>query len=205
VLVLDKQTLTLQREYELDSGFAFHFGNAWEDEQGTIRFDASLYPNIDTLYYMSDVMQGKTSHPTPAKTTFFTLYKDGKTSQHALDGISEFPRIYGHLTGLENQLLVTLSSIESDVWSDAVRVINTNTGKQDTFVYGSDFLVEEHVIVDKTQKEGNGYLVGTALHVPSKRTCVNIFKANRVSDGPICRAWLPHVIPLGFHGNFVTA
>lgn len=205
VLVVDKQTLTLQREYELDSGFAFHFGNAWEDEQGTIRFDASLYPNIDTLHYMSDVMQGKTSHPTPAKTTFFTLYKDGKTSQHALDGISEFPRIYGHLTGLKNQLLVTLSSIESDVWSDAVRVINTNTGKQDTFVYGTDFLVEEHVIVDNTQKEGNGYLVGTALHVPSKRTCVNIFKVNRVSDGPICRAWLPHVIPLGFHGNFMLS
>ena len=95
--------------------------------------------------------------------------------------------------------------MKSDVWSDAVRAINTNTGKQDTFVFGTDFLVEEHVIVDNTQKEGNGYLIGTALHLPSNRTCINIFKANRVSDGPICRAWLPGVIPLGFHGNFVAA
>jgi len=112
--------------------------------------------------------------------------------------------IYNHLTGLKNDTLVTLSSVESDVWSDSVRVINTNTGKQDIFTYGKEYLVEEHIVVDTSQKEGNGYLVGTALHVPSKRTCVNIFKASRVSEGPICRAWLPHSIPLGFHGNFMS-
>ncbi|GMM86745.1 carotenoid oxygenase family protein [Pseudoalteromonas sp. MTN2-4] len=205
VLVVDKQSLTLQREYQLDPGFAFHFGNAWEDQQGTIRFDASLYPNLDSLHYMRDIMHGKINHPEPAKTTFFTLYKNGHITQSEIEGISEFPRVYEHLTGLKNELLVTLSSVKSDVWSDAVRVINTNTGKQDTFVFGTDFLVEEHVIVDNTQKEGNGYLIGTALHLPSNRTCINIFKANRVSDGPICRAWLPGVIPLGFHGNFVAA
>ena len=204
VLVVDKETLTLKSEFNLDAGFAFHFGNAWEDQQGTIRFDASLYPNLDNLHYMSDVMQGRVNHPKPAKTTFFTLYKNGRTKKETLPGVSEFPRIYNHLTGLKNDTLVTLSSIESDVWSDSVRVINTNTGKQDIYTYGKEYLVEEHIVVDTSQKEGNGYLVGTALHVPSKRTCVNIFKASRVSEGPICRAWLPHSIPLGFHGNFMS-
>lgn len=204
VLVVDKATLTLKREYNLDPGFAFHFGNAWEDQQGNIRFDASLYPNLDNLHYMSEVMKGKVSHPEQAKTTFFTLYKNGRTTKETIPGVSEFPRIYNHLTGLKNDTLVTLSSVKSDVWSDAVRVINTNTGKQDTFTYGNEYLVEEHIVVDTSLKEGGGYLVGTALHVPSKRTCVNIFKANRVSDGPVCRAWLPDAIPLGFHGNFMA-
>ncbi|MEI4551215.1 carotenoid oxygenase family protein [Pseudoalteromonas spongiae] len=204
VLVIDKNTLTLTREYQVDAGFAFHFGNAWEDTDGTIRFDASLYPNCENLHHMSDLMRGKTSDATPANTVLFALYKNGSTQKQTISGISEFPRVYDHLTGLQNNLLVTLSSIQSDVWSDSVRVINVNNGKQDTFVYGEDFLVEEHVIVDKSQQEGNGYLVGTALHVPSKRTCVNIFKIGHVSDGPICRAWLGQILPLGFHGNFVA-
>ncbi|MDE3270827.1 carotenoid oxygenase family protein [Pseudoalteromonas sp. G4] len=204
VLVVDKNTLTLKREYQLDAGFVFHFGNAWEDATGTIRFDASLYPNIETLHYMSDLMRGVTSEAAPANTVLFKLHPNGTSDKQIIDGISEFPRVYDHLTGLQNNLLVTLSSVTSDVWSDSVRVVNVNNGKQDTFVYGEDFLVEEHVIFDKSQQEGNGYLVGTALHVPSKRTCVNIFKIGHVSDGPICRAWLPYTLPLGFHGNFMA-
>lgn len=149
-------------------------------------------------------MRGKTSNATPANTVLFTLYKNGSAHKQTIAGISEFPRVYDHLTGLQNNLLVTLSSVKSDVWSDSVRVVNVNNGKQDTFVYGEDFLVEEHVIVDNSHQEGNGYLVGTALHVPSKRTCVNIFKIGHVSDGPICRAWLPYTLPLGFHGNFMA-
>ena len=183
----------------------FHFGNAWEDTDGTIRFDASLYPDCENLHHMSDLMRGKTSDSTPANTVLFTLYKNGGTNKQIIPGISEFPRVYEHLTGLRNELLVTLSSIQNDVWSDSVRVINVNNGKQDTFVYGEEYLVEEHVIVDSTQQEGNGYLVGTALHVPSKRTCVNIFKVGHVNDGPVCRAWLPTALPLGFHGNFLAA
>lgn len=149
-------------------------------------------------------MRGNTPEAAPAKTVLFTLNQNGTSDKQIVDGISEFPRIYSHLTGLKNELLVTLTSIQSDVWSDSVRVVNVNNGKQDTFVYGEDFLVEEHVIVDKSQQEGNGYLVGTALHVPSKRTCVNIFKIGHISDGPICRAWLEQALPLGFHGNFVA-
>ena len=205
VLVIDKANLTLQREYQLDAGFAHHFGNAWEDTQGNIRFDASLYPNIQTLHHMSALMAGLDGDAAPAQTVFFTLYKNGKVDKQTIAGISEFPRVYNHLTGLKNQLLVTLSSVECDFWSDSVRTINTDTGSQDTFVYGKDFLVEEHVVVDNSKIEGKGYLVGTALHIPSKRTCVNIFKVGKVSDGPICRAWLPHHLPLGFHGNFITA
>ena len=47
-------------------------------------------------------------------------------------------------------------------------------------------------------------MIGTALHVPTKRTCLNIFNSESLSDGPIARAWLPHHLPLGFHGNFVA-
>ncbi len=200
-LVIDKTSLQVKQTFELPPGFAFHYGNAYEDSQGNIHFDASLYADGSTLHYMSALMRGDNSHPAPGYTTLFTLYKNGQVKHNHIDGISEFPRVYNHLTGEKNNLLITLSSVESDVWSDSVRTVNIATGKQDIYTYGKDFLVEEHVVVDDSGIEGEGYLVGTALHIPSKRTCVNVFKANRLSDGPICRGWLPHVIPLGFHGN----
>ncbi|KZN40727.1 hypothetical protein N474_15760 [Pseudoalteromonas luteoviolacea CPMOR-2] len=204
VFIIDKQSFNTVKRYELEPGFVFHFGNAWEDKQGNIHFDASLYPNGEVLQHMTKIMQGSDNVPlSPANTVLFTLYKNGKVRKRIVDGISEFPRIYSHLTGKQNNKLFTLSSVQSDVWSDSVRRIDLNSEKQDTYTYGKDFLVEEHVLVNQNNKESGGYLIGTALHIPSKRTCLNILRADDVSAGPICRAWLPHVIPLGFHGNFM--
>jgi len=203
VLVIDKQSLKLQKEFELEPGFAFHFGNAWEEGDGTIHFDASLYPDVTVLHELSKVMQGATQNPnTQSQTALFTLKPNGTSTKHLVEGDSEFPRIYDHLVGQRNRLLFTLSATDSQIWSDTVSCLNVETGKKDRFVYGDDYLVEEHISVSPTGKEGEGYLIGTALHVPSKRTCLNIFNANNLSSGPICRAWLPYHIPLGFHGNF---
>ncbi|KZN58433.1 carotenoid oxygenase family protein [Pseudoalteromonas luteoviolacea] len=206
VFVISKQSLKTVKRYELDPGFVFHFGNAWADKQGNIHFDASLYPNGEVLQHMTLTMQGNTDAPlSPAQTVLFTLYKNGKVQKQSIDGISEFPRVYSHITGKRNSRLFTLSSVQSDVWSDSVRRIDLNTEKQDIYTYGKDYLVEEHMLVNQGNKEQGGYLLGTALHIPSRRTCLNILRADDVSAGPICRAWLPHTMPLGFHGNFLPA
>ena len=42
VLVLDKADLTKRRIYELPAFFAFHYGSAWEETDGTLRFDGCL-------------------------------------------------------------------------------------------------------------------------------------------------------------------
>ena len=203
VLVISKADLTLKKEYQLAAGFAFHYGNAWEEHDGTIRFDASLYPNVDVLHHLSKVMQGNTSEPhTDAQTALFTLKPNGSSSQTVLAGNSEFPKVCDHLVGLKNNYLYHLSSQEHSIWSDTVSRLDVNSGHLDQFKFGSDFLVEEHVTVCPKNKEGTGYLIGTALHVPSKRTCVNIFSANNLTQGPVARAWLSHHLPLGFHGHF---
>ena len=78
VLVVNKSDLSLEREYELPAGFAFHFGNAWEEANGTIHFDASLYSNVDVLHKMSRFMRGDVTHDeVNGKTTLFTLYHNG--------------------------------------------------------------------------------------------------------------------------------
>ncbi|MBU2918148.1 carotenoid oxygenase family protein [Psychrosphaera sp. F3M07] len=206
VLVIDKASLTLKKEYELEAGFAFHYGNAWEETDGTIRFDASLYPNADSLHNLSNMMKGEINHSVPnAKAAFYTLSPNGKSSQMILDTNSEFPEVCDHRVGLKNEYLYHLSSKQNSFWSNTVCGFNVNSGKLDSYEFGEEFLVEEHITVCPKQKEGTGYLIGSALHVPSKRTCLNIFNVENISDGPIARAWLSHHLPLGFHGTFKAA
>ncbi len=208
VMIIDKQSLSLKREVELAPGFVFHFGNAWERSDGTIHFDASLYSNVDILHHLSDVMHGKQLDKLTnmmAKPVLFTIKPNGAIEQQVFAGSSEFPKVHGHLVGLRNQHLFYISSQADSLWNDTVTRLNTDTGQQDSYFYGEDFLIEEHLSVCPQQKAGTGYIIGTALHVPSKRSCLNVFKEDRITDGPIARAWLSHHLPLGFHGHFVAS
>ena len=206
VLVLDKNTLNLAKRYELPPGFVFHFGNAWQDKQKNIRFDASLYSDVDVLHELSGVMSGiRVNKPSNAHTTLFTLHSDGAVSHIAYPELSEFPRVCNHLTGIQNRYLFHLSSKDNSLWSDSVISRDLLRDKTSQFDYGEGYLVEEHIPVCPKGKEGEGYLIGTALHVPSKRTCLNIFNMENIADGPVARAWLPYHLPLGFHGNFVSS
>ena len=204
VLIVDKHHLEIQRQYELDPGFVFHFGNAWEDAQGNIRFDASLYPSLDVLYKMHNFMSGQlTNEQVNAQPTLITLYKNGKVHKESINITSEFPKVLPQRTGLKYQHLYFLSCGKTATWKDSVCQLNIESGDIQQFHYGDDFIVEEHVPYSPTGDENSTYLIGTALHVPSKRTCLNVFDANRLGNGPIYRAWLPYYLPLGFHGQFV--
>ena len=53
--------------------------------------------------------------------------------------------------------------------------------------------------------ELDAWLLGTTFDAMQQRTVLNLLDARRVADGPIARATLPYVLPLGFHGNFTPA
>lgn len=203
VMVLRKSDFSLAKEFELPPGFVFHFGNAWEDQSGVIRFDASLYPNVDILHDMSNMMLGDLSHGhTNSKLALYELHPNGKVQHFISDVFSEFPRVFADQQTHRNRKLYHLSTLKNKIWNDTVCSYDVETGKQDLYCMGEDFHVEEHIPV--RAKDGkNSYMIGTALHVPSKRTCLNIFNSEDLNQGPIARAWLPHHLPLGFHGCFI--
>ncbi len=45
-----------------------------------------------------------------------------------------------------------------------------------------------------------GWLLNEVYDSEKQVTLLAIFKADRISDGPLARAYLNHTIPLGFHG-----
>ncbi len=206
VLVLDKNTLTLKKSYQLSAGFVFHFGNAWEDTRGTINFDACLYPGANILHQFTDLMYGKIPQDNASPAVLFQLHPDGSYQQHTvIKNNGEFPMIDPQFVGARNRYLYNIGSASSGLWFDRVRHLDVETGKTSEYHYGRDYLVEENVFVNPGNKPDQGYLLCTALHVPSQRTCLNIFAANNIRNGPLCRAWLPYHLPMGFHGQFIGA
>ena len=84
---------------------------------------------------------------------------------------------------------------------------NVESGKTTRFDYGDDFTVEEHIVIARpgSNRELDGWIVGSAFDAKSQRTCVSVFDAANINNGPVARAWLPDWLPLGFHGNFTQA
>ncbi len=204
VMVIDKHSMTLKSTHEFPACFIFHYGNAWEESDGTIKFDGCRYNDVSIMQVIGEAMSGKlsTKEKAHAVSVLFSIKPNGVTEQHFFDGISEFPRIYPAMTGLKNDKIFSIGAQKNDQWMHKVRSINLDTGKVDEFDYGHEYLIEEHIVVENGKRQKDGYLLGTALHWPSKKSCVSLFDAENIAAGPIARAWLPFHIPLGFHGNF---
>lgn len=215
VIVVDRDTLEITRRAELPSGYWFHGGNAWEEKNGTVHFDISLLPSANFMQDLRKYMRGDLTRDAghKAQTNRVTLAPNGKATMVAIAGDSEFPRIDPRFATRQNNLLFGVEKTAPDShWFDGVRRINFSSGAIDRFSYGAEHLVEEHVFVprpgsrrDGGRKEGDGWLVGTTLHWPTRRTCFNILDAQRLGNGPVARAWLPMPAPLGFHGQFVQS
>ena len=211
VLVVAKDDFSQRRWYQLPSGFTFHFGNVWEDAAGTIRFDYCVAPDAtvmtETLRY---VMRGELRPPTaPTRFAQVVLHTDGKATQHITEAAAEFPRVAPAVVGRRYRQVYMLSggSGISGAGLSAVARHDIEAGTTDSFDYGNRFTPEEHVFVPRPGANGetDGWVIGTALDHQARITRLSVFEAGRISDGPIASAALPYVLPLGFHGSFVTA
>jgi carotenoid cleavage dioxygenase len=212
VLVVEKSDLSAHGLFELPSGFVFHFGNAWEDEAGVIRFD---YVRADDAHSLSvgfrEIMRGAGSRASPSQAAHVSLDPGrGRISQTLTPGSVEFPRVDTRAVGERYRQLyhaARLGPANGQPGFDGIRRLDLDTGEIDAFRYGEGVLIEEHVFVaDRARtQEGAGWLIGTALDVNRGQTVLSVFDAMRLSAGPLAQARLPYALPLGLHGNFAAA
>jgi all-trans-8'-apo-beta-carotenal 15,15'-oxygenase len=197
-IVLDKDDLTRQRVFELPAKFLFHIGNAWEDNDGSIRVDAFLHNDARfATTHARDLLRGVDAGEPDAHPALITLYADGRAEMQVLDGRGEFPRVDPRRVGERNRY--TYSVINSGLarW-------DWQSGDGDRFVYGPDYWSEEPIFVPRQGqgREADGWVVATALNTRSEKTELAVFDARRLSDGPAALLTCPYALPLGFHGAF---
>ncbi len=211
VLVIDKNDFTKQRVLELPPFMVFHFGNAWE-ENNVIRVDFVRSDNLDIMSdYMPKIMRGELAISADSFATFLKInLNNGKLSMETRDEQLEFPRVDPRFVAMRNRHVFypTFIGKNEKRWGfNAVMRLDVDSGKTDTYSFGEDFHVEEHVVVAKpgSIKEGDGWLVGVGFDAARQQTFATVFDALDLKAGPIAIARLPYWVPRCFHGNFHAA
>ena len=216
MLVVRKDDFSKTQWFELPAQWVFHFGNAWEDSNGVIRFDGarSDTPEAMTTSFR-EIMRGRLLPSPPSVHHQYQIdTKHGSAREMPLLAMgieSEFPCINPNLSTQRNRFLYFLSSDKKDPAPHpsltSVSAFDLEGGKLTSFRYPNTKIPEEHIFVPKpgARSEAEGWLVGTTLDYVNERTELNLFDAQAVDAGPIASATLPYALPLGLHGKFLAS
>ena len=211
VLIVSKADWST-RWCELPPSCIFHLANAWEDLSGVIRLQ--MMAASDPMSFLAgwSTMQGVYRHRRGALMTLVTIDPRAapvQTIAQELEG--EFPVVDSNVVGRENREVLCLGRSPSRSGGipgyDEVLMFGVDSGVGQRFVYGDDYMVEEHVFVPNSDDASNSaeWVVGTALDLRRKRTVVSLFCAKSIANGPVARALLPFALPLGLHGCYVPS
>jgi all-trans-8'-apo-beta-carotenal 15,15'-oxygenase len=209
VLVLPKDALDQPQWFELPAGFVFHVGNAWEDRSGVIRLDCMRVNDASSATTgLKALMRGEFVIDEFAQLTLIEIdLRARRARQQVLPHRAEFPRIDPRHVGRQHQqLFATLRLAPGQrPGYDAVMRHDIGRGTTDHYRYGADVMVEEHLFVPRpgSTREGDGWLVGTALDLARGHTLFSVFDAGRLADGPIAQAEMPRLMPAGLHAIHV--
>ena len=211
VLVLHKDRLDAPQWFELPAGFVFHVGNACED-RGVIRLDCIRSPSAwNATVALKELMQGRYEAHEHASVALLEIDpKAGRARQSLLPQVAEFPRVDPRIVGRRYAQVFSAARVDAGdrPGFDAVMRLDVTSGRHEVYRYGADLMVEEHVFVPRRNgsgREGDGWLVGTALDLKREQMLFSVFDAQQLAAGPVAQASMARVMPLGLHGIFVHA
>ncbi|TFW13452.1 carotenoid oxygenase family protein [Duganella callida] len=207
-VVISRDTLALRQVFELPARSVFHLGNAYEDGACT-RLDAVLHDG-DVLPRPGLPMRGEMRMlaDNPSNAVQITLdYTTGQAREARLFGVSEFPRVAPQVVSARHRKLLVLgSSSRHELILDSVNLIDTDSGKADSYAFGPGWQMEEHVLVPRrgARSETDGFVVGVAQDTRRQQSVLTVFEAHNIKAGPVALARLPYRAPVCFHGNFLA-
>ena len=205
VLVIDKADLTRIRTFELPTFSFFHLGDAWEEADGTIRFDVAAGKDVAFAVEGARVLvEGRGTVPgEPARLEMVALHADGRAEMSASGVAAEFPKSDPRRAGVRRRYT---SHVAGETGGrplpTGLAVHDWESGRTDAFDFGERMVMEEAVWVPKPGRSGEteAWLVAPSLNLAAGVTELHAFEAARVADGPVV-SWRADVaLPAGFHG-----
>ena len=198
VLVIDKDDLSRRREYELPPLFFFHLGDAWEEADGTIRFDGAFHrdPGFALLGAPGLIARTYEQAERPLL-TLVTLRPDGSADLTSAGITAEFLRSDPTSAGLPRNKTLHVGGYRDDrPFARNVGIWDWQSGSHDSFDFGAHQLVEEFV-------QTGSHVIGTTLNLERRVTELHIFDGRRIADGPVVTWRSDIALPLSFHGTWV--
>jgi carotenoid cleavage dioxygenase-like enzyme len=200
--IIDKETGAMIRRAETDPCFSFHHINAFE-EDGAIVLDLVAFKDariIDALYLAS--LRAGNALPEGLLTRFTIPLGEGPVTQKDLCSLTtELPRInYRSYAGRRHRYVWSTCAanggfLDSLVKQDIETAKPAIWSEKDSFP-GEPVFAE----APNAGAEDEGVLLSVVLDSEKDRSFLLVLDAATMQER--ARAYAPHVIPFGFHGNY---
>ncbi|MBA4803765.1 MAG: carotenoid oxygenase family protein [Brevundimonas sp.] len=205
VLVLDKTDLSRTRLFELPAFSYFHLGDAWEEADGTIRFDVAAGRDVAFAVEGARVLvEGRGSVPgEPQQLSLVTLHADGRADMISSGVTGEFPKSDPRRAGVRRRYT---SHVAGETGGrplpSGLAVHDWETGRSSGFDFGEAMIVEEPVWVPRPGRSGEAeaWLVAPSINLARGVTELHVFDVGDVASGPLCSWRADFALPAGFHG-----
>lgn len=205
LLIFDRNDFSLVTKIDVPPTFVFHFGNAWEDGD-LLHFTAAAHASSDivTVGLRRLAQQQPMQYAHRPELVRYTLsIPDRRAAIHPLGVNLEFPSFDQRSPFAAQRLLGAggQGGSESQLASSVLQV-DPRSGEVHRHDYGDGIIVEEPLLVPGPE---GGHVVHSFLDYERRQSGIAILAATRLADGPIAVARMDRVVPLGFHGCFMTA
>jgi len=204
LLVFDREDLSLVSRAEVPAAFVFHFGNAWEDGDSLL-FTACQYGNAELVKRgMARLARQERGpyHDEPELLRYRLWPQRGRATVERLGIDMEFPGFDQRQPFRAQPLFGVGGQPDSETGlSSAVQRVDPQSGDVERFDYGDGFIVEEPLFIPGPD---GGYLIHSWLDYRAARSGLSILRAAQLAAGPIAQAQMDRVLPLGFHGCFLS-
>jgi all-trans-8'-apo-beta-carotenal 15,15'-oxygenase len=193
------------RWYKTDPFMMFHTVHAWDDGADVV-VDVCAYPDAGVLHTFEDVMAG--TQPSPARSHMDRLRMRSNGSierARATEATLEFPRVASRAFGREPEHVFGVTWAESASFLNQPIAIDLRRGKVQRAPWSDHEFAGECVPVKKpgATSEADAWLLTLVLDARARRTELRVLEAADLAAPPVATVALPHVVPFGFHGNFV--
>jgi all-trans-8'-apo-beta-carotenal 15,15'-oxygenase len=212
ILVFDRNTLSLVSRGETEPWYQWHFGNGYQEADGSLVIDFVRYEDFQTNQFLKEVASGVTQ--TAARGTLWQLRLDPKTGkvlqlQEACTRTAEFPLVNPRAVGQPSRYTYLSirrpgTSISQELF-DAIGRFDYQTGTLTEAKLGDNRYPMEPIYAPDAHNPNQGWILTVVFDSSSQSSEVWIFDSEHLDREPVCRMALPTVIPMGFHGTWNPA
>ncbi len=209
LFVIDKEKRKIAARVEVPAMFYFHATNAFDDGDDVV-IDLCTYPDdtvIDELY-LARLRGPHGGHISPATLVRYRVHVPSSSVTHDVitDASVEFPRGNPHNDNRPYRYTYALSinpAVPNDAANQLVKVDVTNGATATWFEAGC--YPGEPLMVPRPGaiEEDDGVLLCVVLDAKVPATMLLVLEARSMEE--IGRAYVPVVVPFGFHGQALPA
>lgn len=189
---------------EVDPCYAFHVGNAFDNEDGSVTLDICVY---ETMF------DGEMTGPYGKNLGLERWSIDPKTAgltRQTLDSApQEFPRPDERFFTKEHRYLWSIGLPEDGnlEFFDSLPLLrhDLRSGEKLTHDFGVNRIAGEFVFVPRSDDapEGDGWVMGYVIDTATSTSALEILDATSLEV--VASVTVPHIIPPGFHGNWLPS